>query len=451
MTSDTAISSLRAWQALDSRGKPTVGCEVVLAGGGRGTALVPSGASTGTHEARELRDGEPGHYAGNGVLKAVANVEGEIARAVRGLDAADQAALDRRLRELDGTDDLGRLGANAVLSVSVAAAVAAARSGGRELWEHAAAMAGREGEAPLLPVPMVNIISGGAHAGRSIDVQDFLVVPLGARSFAEAVEWASRVREGTAEVLHERGLPVALVADEGGLGPVLPTNRTALEVLCEGIERSGLALDGGDGTGVGIAIDIAATQFFDRDGHYTLAAERRRLTSAELIAELARWCADFPIVSLEDPLAEDDWEGWPEATRVLGSAPARPGRHGRHVQILGDDFFVTSPDRLEKGVAARAANAVLVKPNQAGTLSGALDVVRRAHSARYTTVLSARSGETEDTWLADLAMGWHTGQIKVGSTMRSERTAKWNRLIQLESALGEGAVYAGGQELSRFA
>ncbi|QFG22415.1 phosphopyruvate hydratase [Actinomadura sp. WMMB 499] len=446
MTSDTAISSLHAWQALDSRGKPTVGCEVVLADGGRGTALVPSGASTGTHEARELRDGEPGRYAGNGVLKAVANVEAEIAHAVRGQDAADQAAIDRRLRELDGTGDLGRLGANAVLSVSVAAAVAAARSGGRELWEHAAAMAGHEDEAPLLPVPMVNIISGGAHAGRSIDVQDFLVVPLGARSFAEAVEWASRVREGTAEVLSERGLPIALVADEGGLGPVLPTNRTALEVLCQGIERSGLALDGGDGAGVGIAIDIAATQFFDRDGHYTLAAEQRWLTSAELVAELAQWCADFPIVSLEDPLAEDDWEGWPEATRVLGSA-----RSGQHVQLLGDDFFVTALDRLERGITARAANAVLVKPNQAGTLSDALDVVRRAHSARYTTVLSARSGETEDTWLADLAMGWHTGQIKVGSTMRSERTAKWNRLIQLESALGDGAVYAGGQALSRFA
>ncbi|WP_106401469.1 phosphopyruvate hydratase [Actinocorallia populi] len=446
MTSDTAISTLHAWQALDSRGKPTVGCEVVLADGSRGDATVPSGASTGTHEARELRDGDAGRYAGNGVLKAVANVEGEIARAVRCRDAADQAALDRRMRELDGTAGLGRLGANAILSVSVAAAVAAARSRGRELWEHAAAMAGREGEAPLLPVPMVNIISGGAHAGRSIDVQDFLVVPLGAGSFAEAIEWASRVREGTAQVLAERGLPVALVADEGGLGPVLPANRTALEVLCRGIERAGLALDGGDGRGVGIAIDIAATQFFDRDGHYVLAAEQRRLTSAELIAELAQWCAEFPIVSLEDALAEDDWEGWPEATRVLGSA-----RSGQHVQLLGDDFFVTSLDRLEDGITARAANAVLVKPNQAGTLSDALDVVRRAHSARYTTVLSARSGETEDTWLADLAVGWRTGQIKVGSTMRSERTAKWNRLIRLESALGGKAGYAGGRELSRFA
>ncbi|GAB2857083.1 phosphopyruvate hydratase [Actinocorallia aurea] len=446
MTTTTAITALHAWEALDSRGKPTVGCEVTLADGGRGSAVVPSGASTGTHEARELRDGDPGRYAGNGVLKAVGHVAGEIAEAVRGQDAADQSALDQLLRDLDGTPELGRLGANAVLSVSIAAAVAAAAGTGRDLWEHAAAMAGHDGEAPLLPVPMVNIISGGAHAGRSIDVQDFLVVPLGARSFAEAIDWASRVRAGTAEILAGRGLPVALVADEGGLGPVLPTNREALELLCRGIERAGLPLDTGDGTGVGIAIDIAATQFFDADGRYTLAAEERRLTSAELVAELAQWCADYPIVSLEDALAEDDWEGWTAATRALGTA-----RGGQHVQLLGDDLFVTHLERLENGITARAANAVLVKPNQAGTLSDALTVVRRAHAARYTTVLSARSGETEDTWLADLAVGWHTGQIKVGSTMRSERTAKWNRLLQLESALGAKAVYAGGRELSRFA
>jgi enolase len=438
MTTDTTIHGLLAWEALDSRGKPTVGCEVTLAGGARGSATVPSGASTGTHEALELRDGDPARYGGNGVLKAVANVNGEIAERVRGFDAADQRELDAALRSLDGTAELGRLGANAVLAVSVAAAVAAADGTGADLWRHAARMAGRDGEAPLLPLPMVNIISGGAHAGRSIDVQDFLVVPLGARSFREAIEWASRVRAGTAEVLAEQGLPVALVADEGGLGPVLPTNRSALELLVRGIERTGLPLENGGGDGVGVAIDIAATQFADKDGHYVLAAEDRRLSAAELVEELAQWCDRFPIVSLEDALAEDDWDGWTAATSRLA---------GHRIQLLGDDFFVTHLDRLERGIAAGAANAVLVKPNQAGTLSDALAVVHGAHEAGYTTVLSARSGESEDSWLADLAVGWRTGQIKVGSTMRSERTAKWNRLLRLEAELGETARYAGSEGL----
>ncbi|MDL4814241.1 phosphopyruvate hydratase [Actinomadura opuntiae] len=444
MTTATTISSLLAWEALDSRGKPTVGCEVTLAGGARGSATVPSGASTGTHEAVELRDGDPSRYAGNGVRKAVANVNGEIADRVRGLDAADQRGLDAALRELDGAPGLARLGANAALAVSVAAAVAAAQATGVPLWRHAARMAGRDDAVPLLPLPMVNIISGGAHAGRSIDVQDFLVVPLGAGSFAEAIEWAARVRAGTAQVLQDSGLPVALVADEGGLGPILPTNRRALELLCEGIERAGLRLDDGDGTGVGIAIDIAATQFLAQDGKYVLAAEQRRLTSQELVEELAQWCAEFPIVSLEDALAEDDWDGWTAATPKLTVNKA-----GRRVQLLGDDFFVTNAERLERGIGTGAANAVLVKPNQAGTLSDALTVVKRAHEAGYTTVLSARSGETEDTWLADLAAGWHTGQIKVGSTTRSERTAKWNRLLRLESEPGTSARYAGAAGITK--
>nr|WP_257101548.1 phosphopyruvate hydratase [Streptomyces sp. alain-838] len=426
--SNTLITRLFAWEALDSRGKPTVGCEVELAGGGRGTATVPSGASTGRHEAAELRDGDA-RYGGNGVRRAVANVTGEIADAVRGLDATDQRNLDTTLRTLDGTAGLGRLGSNAVLAVSVATARAAADAEGVPLHEAVA----EPGTTPLLPLPMVNIISGGAHAGRSIDVQDFLAVPSGAGSFAEAIEWASRVRAGTADVLAEQGLPVALVADEGGLGPVLPSNRTALDVLVQGIERAGLR----PGDDIGIAIDIAATQFQQEDGDYRLAAENRQLTSASLVEELADWCAAYPIVSLEDALAEDDWAGWTLATKRLS---------GR--QLLGDDLFVTDLDRLGRGIAEGVANAVLVKPNQTGTLDAARTVVRHAHAAGYGTVLSARSGETEDDWLADLSVGWRTGQIKVGSTTRSERTAKWNRLLRIEAELGARAQCAGAEALA---
>lgn len=421
--SDTTITALLAWEALDSRGKPTVGCEVRLDGGATGRATVPSGASTGRHEARELRDGGERH-GGNGVLRAVANVTGEIATAVRGLDATDQATVDRTLRDADGTADLGRLGANAVLSVSVATAVAGAAARGVPL--HAAVA--DEGATPLLPLPMINIISGGAHSGRSIDVQDFLAVPLGAGSFAEAIEWAARVRAGTAHELDARGLPVALVADEGGLGPLLPTNRSALDVLVAGIERARLR----PGDDVGIAIDVAATQLVRADGRYVLAAEDRELTADDLVEELADWCSAYPIVSLEDALAEDDWAGWRTGSRRLA---------GR--QLLGDDLFVTDPGRLRRGIDEDIANAVLVKPNQIGTLDTARSVVRIAHAAGYATVLSARSGETEDDWLADLAVGWRTAQIKVGSTMRAERTAKWNRLLRLETELGDRAEYAG--------
>lgn len=421
--SDTAITGLLAWESLDSRGKPTVGCEVRLAGGAAGEATVPSGASTGRHEAREVRDGGT-RYGGFGVRTAVANVTGEIAEAVRGMDATDQANLDDMLRQLDGTADLGRLGANAILAVSVATAVAGARSQGVPLFK---AVAG-DGAAPLLPLPMVNIISGGAHAGRSIDVQDFLAVPLGAGSFAEAIEWAARVRAGAAEELADRGLPVALVADEGGLGPVLPANRAALDVMVAGTERAGLQA----GEDIGIAIDVAASQLVREGGRYLLATEARELSAAELVEELAGWCAAYPIVSLEDALAEDDWDGWRIGTRRLA---------GR--QLLGDDLFVTHPARLQRGIDDGVANAVLVKPNQIGTLSTARSVVRIAQAAGYGTVLSARSGETEDDWLADLAVGWRTGQIKVGSTTRSERTAKWNRLLRLETELGSSAEYAG--------
>jgi enolase len=417
--SERDIADVQAWEALDSRGTPTVGCEVILSNGARGTAVVPSGASTGRHEAVELRDGGE-RYAGTGVLKAVANVSGPLARAVRGLDANDQRKVDAVLRETDGTPDLSRLGANAVLAVSLATAIAGA------CHEPLYVTASR-GQAPLLPMPMVNVLSGGAHAGGALDIQDVLVVPVGARSFGEAIEWAWRARRSTAEAAAARGLPVALVADEGGLGLRLPSNRAALELVAEGVERSGLAL----GTQVALAVDVAATTFADGNG-YRLRAEARYVTPGELISELAEWVQHFPIVSLEDVLGEDDWDCWRDATDRLGG-----------IQLLGDDLFATNADRLRRGIDENVANAVLVKPNQVGTVTDALDVVTIARRAGYRTVLSARSGDTEDTWLADLAVGWRTGQIKVGSTTRSERTAKWNRLLKIEADLGSAADFAG--------
>jgi enolase 1/2/3 len=424
--SSTTIDGVVAWEALDSRGTPTVACEIRLSGGAHASATVPSGASTGTHEAAELRDGGE-RYGGRGVRQAVDSVNGPIAAELAGLDAAAQDALDAALRELDGTAGLSRLGANAVLAVSLAAALAAAAADGVPLWR-------RLGAKPLLPLPMVNVISGGAHArGAGVDVQDFLVVPVGATSFAEAIEWAWRVRQRTEELAAARGLPASLVADEGGLGLALASNRAGLELLLAGIERSGLT----PGAEAAIAVDVAATQLHGPDG-YVLAAEDRTLDSAGVIDELAAWCRDFPVVSLEDPLSEDDWSGWTEVTQRLGSS----------VQLLGDDLFVTQVDRLERGVREGAANAVLVKPNQCGTLSGAHATVERARAAGYATVISARSGDTEDAWLADLAVGWRAGQIKVGSTTRSERTAKWNRLLRIEQELGSEAEFAGRAALA---
>lgn len=419
--SETRISGVFAWEALDSRGTPTVACEVTLAGGGVGQAVMPSGASTGRHEAKELRDDDE-RYGGRGVRQAVANVMGPLAAAVTGKDARQQEEIDDALRGADSTPDLSRLGANAVLAVSVASALAVAAAERRPLYQSASL--GR----PQLPLPMVNVISGGAHAGRSIDVQDFLVVPVGAGSFAEAMEWAWRVRQATAEVISERGSIADLVADEGGLGPPLPSNRMALELLDEAISRARL-LPGDD---VGIAIDVAATQLLSDSGRYHLSVEDRNLASEELVAELVSWCADFPIVSIEDPLAEDDWAGWREATTRLGP-----------VQLVGDDLFATNAGRLRYGMNAGVANAVLVKPNQNGTLSGTRALTELARETGYATILSARSGDTEDSWLADLAVAWRTGQVKVGSLTRSERTAKWNRLLRIEVELGDKAEYAG--------
>jgi enolase len=425
----TAITNVFAWEALDSRGNPTVACEVSLRSGARGAVVVPSGASTGAHEAVELRDGGT-RYGGRGVRGAVASVRGELAARVTGLDADDQEMLDAALREVDGSEDLSRLGANAVLAVSLAAACAAANAGGLPLWRR---LLGEE--TPVLPMPMVNIVSGGAHASGGVDMQDFLVVPVGATSFGEAIEWAWRVRRSTHEIAAERGLST-LLADEGGLGPPLPSSLAALELVAEGIERSGLR----PAAEVAIAVDVAATQLA-RGGAYRLGGEAPRVVdAATLIEELERWCDVHPIVSLEDPLSEDDWGGWAEATLRLGS----------RVQLIGDDLFVTDPARLERGIREGVANAVLVKPNQAGTLSGAWAVVLRARDAGYGIVVSARSGETEDAWLADLAVGWRAHQIKVGSLARSERTAKWNRLLRIEEELGEGARFAGADPRPAF-
>ncbi|MDB5075031.1 MAG: eno [Chloroflexi bacterium] len=428
MSNATAIDRVMAWEALDSRGTPTVACEVRVAGGAVGTATVPSGASTGAHEARELRDGGE-RYAGRGVQQAVSNVERILGPAVHGHDARDQAGLDATMRQLDGTPNLGRLGANAILAVSIATARAAAAAANVPLHRYLAA----DGD-PLLPMPMINIVSGGAHAGGAVDVQDFLIVPVGAESFAQAIEWAWRVRRATASVASERGLIAVLVADEGGLGPSLPSNRAALELLASGIARAGLQ----PGAEVAIAIDVAATQFV-QGNHYHLAAEDRTVDAAGLLEELAEWRASYPIVSLEDPVGEDDWDGWRDAST----------RWATDLQLLGDDLFATDLQRLERGIDMGVANAVLVKPNQSGTLSGAKAVVIRAHEAGYATVVSARSGDTEDDWLADLAVGWRAGQIKVGSLTRSERTAKWNRLLRIEKEAGGRAVFAGRAALGR--
>lgn len=427
------ISSVFAFEALDSRGNPAVGCEVRLAGGGRGTVVAPSGKSTGAHEARELRDGG-NRYDGRGVRRAVASVIGPLADAIRGMNAARQDDIDAALWAADGSSDLGVLGANAIVAVSLATLLAAADAQGEPLYRYTA----QPGARPLLPLPMVNVISGGLHAGGGVDVQDFLVVPVGAESFSQAIEWAALVRRSTASIMAQQGIPSALVADEGGLGPPLPSNRRALELLTAGIEASGLK----PGEDAAIALDLASTHFYETaTGQYVLSAEGRTLEPAEWAAEVRSWIDHFPVASVEDIMAEDDWDGWKLA-----------GGHGfPAVQSIGDDLFVTNPGRLRRGIESNVANGVLVKVNQAGTVSQARAVTAEAQRSGYATVVSARSGDTEDSWLADLAVGWRAGQIKVGSTSRSERTAKWNRLLRIEAELGADADYAGRAALAGLA
>jgi enolase 1/2/3 len=422
---ELTVESVLGWEALDSRGTPTVACAIKLEGGAEGHAVVPSGASTGQYEAHERRDGGP-RYGGKGVRSAAGSLNDEIRAVLLGLDASDQVQLDAVLRELDGTANLERLGANAILAASVASAVAAANGMGQPLWRVLCPE-----KPPLLPIPMVNIVSGGAHAGRSVDLQDILVVPVGATRFSEALEWAARVRAGTAAELAVHGHDVRLVADEGGLGPALTSNREAVAVVAAGIERSGLRI----GDDVAIAIDVAANQLAEGN-NYRLACENRMLTADEFVDEIRTWCDEFPIISVEDPLSDDDIAGWEVASARLDD-----------VQLLGDDLFATSLERLRRGINARLANAVLVKPNQVGTVSDARRVIDVARAAGYATVVSARSGETEDAWLADLAVGWQAAQLKVGSTTRSERTAKWNRLLRLEAEHPD-ALFAGRAALA---
>jgi enolase len=421
------IEDVFGWEALDSRGRPTVACRVRLIGGAEGRAVVPSGASTGSHEARELRDGSD-RFGGFGVSNAVRNLNDVLAPAVLGMDAIDRVGVDAVIEELDGTPELGRLGANSLLALSVAVTVAGASGLGCPLWQ---VLDG--GDRPLLPLPMVNIVSGGAHARRALDIQDVLVVPVGAVSFAQAIEWAWRVRSATAEVLDDRGGSSALVADEGGLAGGLATNESALALVTEGISRAGLV----PGDQVALGIDIAANQIFD--GHsYRLGLEGRAFGPVGWLSELAGWCERYPIISLEDVLAEDDWAGWRQAGDMVGG--------GR--QLVGDDLFASQLDRFRRGSMDNVANAVLIKPNQAGTITRAEKVLRAAQSAGYATIVSARSGDTEDSWLADLAVGWRSGQIKVGSTTRSERTAKWNRLLEIEATAGARADFAGREALA---
>jgi enolase len=419
---ESAIRRVHAREILDSRGNPTVEVEVTLAGGAVGVAAVPSGASTGTHEAVEVRDGDPARYGGKGVLRAVANVNAEIASAVDGREATDQAGLDELLVELDGTPNKARLGANAVLGVSLACARAAAAAVGQPLYRY---LGGNE--AVTLPVPMVNILNGGRHAVGGTDFQEFMVLPLGAPTFSEGLRWAAETFHALGGLLRQRGLPTG-VGDEGGFAPALPSNESAVELVLEAIEQAGYR----PGDDVAIALDPATSELF-AEGAYTLASEGRSLGAAELIDLWIDWSDRYPIVSLEDGLAEDDWPAWTSLTARLGD----------RLQLVGDDLLVTNVARLERAIAERAGNAILVKVNQVGTLSEAVTAVRTARAAGWGAVISHRSGETEDTTIADLCVALGTGQIKTGSMSRSERTAKYNRLLRIEEELGERAHYAG--------
>ena len=417
------ISEVTARQILDSRGNPTVEVDVRLESGALGRAAVPSGASTGVHEALELRDGGE-TYGGKGVMRAVENVRGEIAQAVRGADPSDQEALDRRLIELDGTPNKGRLGANAILGVSLATAKAAAADAGVSLFRYLGGDAAR-----TLPVPMLNVINGGAHAQNSIDLQEFMVVPLGAESFADALRVGAEVYHSLRAVLHERGFGTG-VGDEGGFAPDLESSEAAIEAILEAAERTGHR------ERIAIALDPAASEVFE-DGVYRF--EGREKPSAEMPGFWAELIGRYPIVSIEDGLAEDDWETWAQLTRELGE----------RVQLVGDDLFVTNPVRLQRGIEAGVGNSILVKVNQIGTLTETLVAIRMAQEAGYTAVISHRSGETEDTTIADLAVATNAGQIKTGAPARSDRVAKYNQLLRIEEELGASAVYPGWDAFPR--
>jgi enolase len=434
LVEELIITKIRAREVLDSRGIPTVEAEVFLAGGAKGRAIVPSGASTGSHEALELRDGDPTRYDGRGVRQAVANVNQIIGPEIcrRNMPATDQEGLDGLLIELDGTDDKSNLGANAILGVSLAGAHAAAAGMGLPLFRYLAGDA-----TPELPVPMVNIISGGRHAEGGLDFQDFLVIPVGATSYAEGLENCGAVYRVMGRLLQKKGLAGIGVADEGGYGPRLPSNESAVALVTEAIELAGFA--SGPNGDMAIGLDVAASEFY-ADGQYYLKVEDRRLSSEDLVGLLHDWVQRYPILSIEDGAAEDDWEGWKLLTQEIGS----------DVLLIGDDLFTTNPQRLRRGIERGTANAVLVKLNQIGTLTETLAVVRQAQAAGYLPVISARSGETEDTTIADLAVATGAGQIKIGSLTRSERLAKYNQLLRIEEELGGQTRYRGRSVFSRF-
>ncbi|HEV3253334.1 MAG TPA: phosphopyruvate hydratase [Candidatus Acidoferrales bacterium] len=430
----TKIVRVHGREILDSRGNPTVEADVVLEGGAMGRAAVPSGASTGEHEALELRDGDKARYLGKGVRKAVEHVNDAIAKAVAGMDAADQRALDRRMIEVDGTPNKGRLGANAILAVSMAAARAAAAQAGLPLYKYLARYASQS-EANTLPVPMMNILNGGAHADNSVDVQEFMVMPVGAASFAEGLRWGVEVFHNLKAVLKKNGYSTA-VGDEGGFAPNLKWNEEALERLLEAIVAAGYK----PGEQVAIALDPAASEFYDRaSGKYVFKkSDKSAHTSEQMVAFWANWVRQYPIVSIEDGLAEDDWEGWKVLTKELGAK----------VQLVGDDLFVTNTQRLARGIAEKAANAILIKLNQIGSVTETIEAIEMARKAGYASVVSHRSGETEDTFIADFVVAMGTGQIKTGSASRSERVAKYNQLLRIEEELGASARFPGRSALA---
>ena len=423
------IASVHARQIFDSRGNPTIEVDVRLRSGAFGRAAVPSGASTGEHEAVELRDGGPA-YGGKSVLKAVAHVDGEIADAVTGLDAADQAGLDGVLIALDGTETKSRLGANAILGVSVAAARAQAAELGQPLWRYLAA-----GRDPLLPMPMLNVLNGGVHADNPVDFQEYMIVPVGAQSFTEAMRIATETYQELKRTIHSRGLATG-VGDEGGFAPSLSSNDAPLELLIAAIEAAGYE----PGRQVAIALDPASSEFFS-DGAYRLSGEGRTLQPNEMVDYWEQLCGRYPIVLLEDGMAEDDWDGWKTLTERLGSG----------LQLVGDDIFVTNPAILRRGIDAGIANSILIKLNQIGTLTETLQTIALAHEAGYRAVVSHRSGETEDTTIADLVVATGVGQIKTGAPARTERVAKYNQLLRIEEELGDAARFAGREAIERSA
>ncbi len=426
----TAITRVHAREILDSRGNPTLEAEVTLASGHTGRAAVPSGASTGTKEAVELRDGDKSRYLGKGVTKAVGNVNTTIASALKGFDAADQAGLDGKLIALDGSENKGTLGANALLGVSMAAAHAVAASRGLPLWKHLSG-----DRTPVLPVPMMNIINGGAHADNNVDMQEFMVLPVGFDRFAEALRAGTEIFHALKSVLKGRGLSTA-VGDEGGFAPDLKSNEEAIEVILEAIGKAGYRA----GDDIHLGLDVASSEFFE-NGKYNLVGEGKRLSTEQFVDFLAGWTRQYPIITIEDGMSEHDWDGWSQLTKAIGAS----------VQLVGDDLFVTNPKILKQGIEQGVANAILIKVNQIGTLTETLQAIAMAEAARYAQVISHRSGETEDTTIADIAVATTATQIKTGSLCRSDRVAKYNQLLRIEEVLGAGARYAGRAAFPRLA